>query len=240
MKRIKRVVDTGIWNDEKVMEFSPEDKYFWLFLLTNEYTTQLGIYYLPIKKAAFDLGYSEDSVKVLIERFANKYGMIEYSKTTSEVLIKNYLIYAIMKGGKPVYDCLVKEANCVEDTSLLSSLYNHLSNKQVTNDTVLSFLEYLNTNNNDNDNDNERIVDESSTNRGRIVKDENIIPPTFEMVDAYCRERDNGIDAQKFIDFYESKGWLIGKTKMKNWKAAVRTWEQKDKPQKRNGWLYED
>lgn len=82
----------------------------------------------------------------------------------------------------------------------------------------------------------EKEIDKSISKK----KPENIIPPTFEMVDAYCRERDNGIDAQKFIDFYESKGWLIGKTKMKNWKAAVRTWEQKDKPQKRNGWLYED
>lgn len=82
----------------------------------------------------------------------------------------------------------------------------------------------------------EKEIDKSISKK----KPENIIPPTLEMVDAYCRERDNGIDAQKFIDFYESKGWLIGKTKMKNWKAAVRTWEQKDKPQKRNGWLYED
>lgn len=57
----------------------------------------------------------------------------------------------------------------------------------------------------------------------------NVIPPTFEMVAAYCEERNNGIDAQKFIDFYESKGWLVGKSKMKNWQAAVRTWEGRHK-----------
>lgn len=240
MKHIKRVVSTGFWSDAKVMEFSPEDKFFWLFLLTNEYTTQLGIYYLPLKKAAFDLGYSEETVKVLIERFENKYGMIEYSKATGEVLIKNFLIHSIMKGGKPVYDCLLKETDQVKDFSLLSNLHTHLCNKDIDNDTVLNFIEYLNEYINGNNNDNERIVDESSTNRGRIVKEENIIPPTVEMVAAYCTERKNGIDAEQFIDFYESKGWYIGKNKMKNWKAAVRTWEQKDKPQKRKGWLYED
>ena len=54
------------------------------------------------------------------------------------------------------------------------------------------------------------------------------VPPSLEEVRAYCNERNNNVDAQTFIDFYESKGWLIGKNKMKNWKAAVRTWERKE------------
>ena len=54
------------------------------------------------------------------------------------------------------------------------------------------------------------------------------IAPTLEEVIEYCNQRNNNVDAQTFIDFYESKGWMIGKNKMKNWKAAVRTWERKD------------
>lgn len=50
--------------------------------------------------------------------------------------------------------------------------------------------------------------------------------PTVEEVKAYCVERKNNVDANKFIDFYESKGWLIGKNPMKDWKACVRTWEK--------------
>lgn len=53
--------------------------------------------------------------------------------------------------------------------------------------------------------------------------------PTLEEVEAYCTERSNGISAQDFINFYESKGWKVGKTPMKDWKAAVRTWEGKRK-----------
>ena len=53
-------------------------------------------------------------------------------------------------------------------------------------------------------------------------------PPTVEEVRAYCQERKNRVDAQRFVDFYESKGWVVGRTKMKDWKAAVRTWEQRD------------
>ena len=50
--------------------------------------------------------------------------------------------------------------------------------------------------------------------------------PTVDEIRAYCNERGNGIDAQAFFDFYESKGWLIGKNKMKDWRASVRTWER--------------
>jgi len=53
--------------------------------------------------------------------------------------------------------------------------------------------------------------------------------PTVEEIKAYCEERNNKIDPQAFYDFYESKGWLVGKAHMKDWKASVRTWENKQK-----------
>ena len=52
-------------------------------------------------------------------------------------------------------------------------------------------------------------------------------PPTAEEVRDYCQERKNGIDANAFVDFYAAKGWLVGKTPMRDWQAAVRTWEAK-------------
>lgn len=64
------------------------------------------------------------------------------------------------------------------------------------------------------------------------VSKKKFVPPTVEAVREYCQERNNGIDAQSFIDFYESKGWMIGKNKMKDWKAAVRTWERSDRSSK--------
>lgn len=53
-------------------------------------------------------------------------------------------------------------------------------------------------------------------------------PPTVEQVQEYCWERDNCVDPQRFVDYYTSNGWMVGKNKMKDWKAAVRTWEQKE------------
>ena len=54
-------------------------------------------------------------------------------------------------------------------------------------------------------------------------------PPSVEKVKTYCEERRNGIDPQSFIDFYESKGWMVGSNHMKDWKAAVRTWESHER-----------
>ena len=66
-------------------------------------------------------------------------------------------------------------------------------------------------------------------------KRKRFVPPTLEEVQEYCYERNNGVDAQRFIDYYTSNGWQVGKNKMKDWKAAVRTWERNgfgDKPKK--------
>ena len=60
-------------------------------------------------------------------------------------------------------------------------------------------------------------------------KSTKFIPPTVEEVRDYCKERGNDIDAEEFVAFYESKGWMIGKNKMKNWKSAIITWENRRK-----------
>ena len=116
---IKRIVDVSFWTDNKVDDFSPEDKYFMLYLLTNPFTTQLGIYEMSVKQAAFQLGYSPDTVHVLLDRFESKYGIIFYSKKTHEVAVKNFLRHSIIKGGKPVEDCIRKEMSMVKDRTLI-------------------------------------------------------------------------------------------------------------------------
>lgn len=65
----------------------------------------------------------------------------------------------------------------------------------------------------------------------RGEKAKRFYPPTLDEVKQYCEERNNNIDPMAFIDFYSSKGWMIGKNRMKDWKAAVRTWERKRKEQ---------
>lgn len=75
----------------------------------------------------------------------------------------------------------------------------------------------------------------------RVSRAKRFTPPTVEEVAAYVKERGSDVDAQRFVDFYSSKGWAVGKNPMKDWRAAVRTWEGRDKPAqstsgKRYGW----
>lgn len=89
--------------------------------------------------------------------------------------------------------------------------------------------------------DNIQITTTKESKEVKKEKNNNIkrfTPPTYEQVSTYCKERKNTVDAERFLDFYESKGWMVGKNKMKDWKAAVRNWErsskQETKPAKQN------
>lgn len=226
---IKRIVDTSFWTDGKVDDFTPEDKYFMLYLLTNPFTTQLGIYEISIKQAAFQLGYSIDAFNALLERFQNKYHMIVFSKSTNEIAILNFLRHSIIKGGKPVEDCLNKEIAKVKNKELIRIVFNFISDKDDLNDTVRKIINmYENDleNDNDNDNDNEVSYHDSYNDSLKNKKSKRFIKPSIDDIQNYCNERNNNVDANKFYNYYESVGWKVGKNPMKDWKAAIRTWER--------------
>lgn len=67
-------------------------------------------------------------------------------------------------------------------------------------------------------------VNDIKENTLKSVKEKRFAPPTPEDVREYCREKGLNVDADRFVDFYESKNWYVGKNKMKDWKAAVRNW----------------
>ena len=75
------------------------------------------------------------------------------------------------------------------------------------------------------------------------IKEKVFIKPTLEEIQNYCLERKNNVNPEQFYDFYESKGWFVGKSKMKDWRSAVRTWERnsfptKQKPKKESSVVY--
>lgn len=78
----------------------------------------------------------------------------------------------------------------------------------------------------DSDSDSKSDIKEISSLRSDTKK--NFIKPTLQEVQAYCYERKNSVNPQKWLNHYESNGWKVGKNPMKDWKAAVRTWESSD------------
>ena len=204
---IKRIVDTSFWTDGKVDEFSPEDKYFMLYLLTNPFSTQLGIYEISIKQVAFQLGYSMDAVRVLIDRFETKYKMILFSPSTNEIAIKNFLRHSIIKGGAPVRDCLIKEMRKVKNRDLISRVFAHIKDSESLNETVRRIIaeyeekngslsysnEKHNVNDNDNENENENDNEVSYHDTGNESSNDSLELPQTPKV-----------SCQQIVDLYHS------------------------------------
>lgn len=80
---------------------------------------------------------------------------------------------------------------------------------------------------------------------GRLTTNGKFTPPTAEEVEAYCNENGFWVDAEHFIDHYSANGWMVGKSKMKDWRATVRNWNRREQekrreeakhPERRNGY----
>ncbi|EGT5284877.1 hypothetical protein NMJ53_015080 [Clostridioides difficile] len=115
-----RQIYTSFWTDPKVQEeWTPEDKFFFILLLSNPQTTQIGVYQVTKKQLAFWMGYSEESIRALMDRFVNHHKCIKYNPDTREIAIKNWGKYNLTKGGKPIIDLLNKELKEVKDIELI-------------------------------------------------------------------------------------------------------------------------
>ncbi|MDR4173510.1 hypothetical protein [Bacillus nitratireducens] len=124
-----RHVQTSFWSDARVSEeMTPEDKYFYLYLMTNEHTNQIGVYQITRKQMAFELGYSIESAKALLDRFMNHHNLVVYNEETREICILNWGKYNLNKGGKPIEDCIKKELKSIKDLSLVKLVLERTEN----------------------------------------------------------------------------------------------------------------
>jgi len=96
-----RMVRTDFWRNPVVSEeMTPEDKYFFVYLLTNHHTTQIGIYKITKREMAFDMGYSIETIQSLMDRMIHHHQIIRYNPKTRELAIKNWGKYNLHKAGK--------------------------------------------------------------------------------------------------------------------------------------------
>lgn len=165
-----RYVYTTFWNDPRVVEeMTAEDKYFFLYLLTNESTTQIGIYQITKKQIAFDMGYSMESAGALLQRFRDHHKIIKYNEETREIAIKNWGKYNLNRGGKPILDCVKSELKEVKDTSLIRWVGEGISNDSVR----IVYESYYDTYNDSSENEessNDAGSYDTSTMRGQKEK----------------------------------------------------------------------
>jgi len=122
-----RKVYAEFWKDEKIDIMTPEDKYFYLFLLTNPEVTECGIYKITRKMISHYTGYNLDSIDNLLKRFVD-YKVIYYSKDTSEIVIVDQLCKQ-PNFGKPMLDCITSELNKVSNKDLILLAMENVTDK---------------------------------------------------------------------------------------------------------------
>ena len=205
---IYRTVHMSFWTDPKVDDdFTPEDKYFYLYLLTNPHTNLCGCYEISMRQMVRETGYNEDTVKRLINRMEIVHGVIQYDPQTKEIYIPRWGKYNWCNSQK-TKDGAVKSMEFIKSEKF----------KKALSDTLcIPYVYPMYTSVTD-------TVTDTDT-----VKSKH---PTLDEVKAYCNERNNRVDPERFIDYYTSNGWKVGKNPMKDWKAAVRTWERTDEGKK--------
>ena len=221
---IYRNVNMSFWTDSKVVDdFTPEEKYFYLYLLTNPHTNICGCYEISMKQMESETGYNTDTVKRLIHRMQENHGVIRYDEQTKEVLIVNWHKYNWTKSEK-VMKAVVEAAQSIKSDSFKAYIYNTISIRYgytMEIQSVSVSVSASDTVSESMDADEQRPAPAPAKKRFE--------PPSVEEVAEYCKERQNRINPQHFVDFYTANGWVQGKGKpIKDWRAAVRNWEQRD------------
>ena len=220
---VYRKVHLSFWTDPKVDdEFTPEDKYFYLYLLTNPHTNICGCYELGEKQCSRETGYNTETISRLIGRFQNVHDVIRYDSTTKEVLILNWYKYNwtksedLLKNVRTVASYIKSDVFKDYVLSLLEDSPNTvptLSPHPVgTSDTVSV-----------------SITDTVTDNKGGIVKGgkKAFVPPTLEEVEAYCKERNSNVDPKQFWEYFDAGDWVDSKgQKVRSWKQKLLTWEK--------------
>jgi hypothetical protein len=221
----KRFTATDKWDDPWFFGLNNTNKLFWLYLLDN--CNHAGIWQVNIKLVEFrikDFVYEPEVFKDRIfelsseKWFIRKFVDFQYGELNKDNRAHQSVISILQKEGaykghtSPLLGAKDKDKDKDKDTTSESS------NQAIINTTNNSF--------------DDRFKDQ--TGGWNVIpyhvlhkKDKiSFVKPTIEEVKAYCVERSNTVDADKWFDYYQSNGWRVGRNPMKDWRAAIRTWEK--------------
>jgi len=191
-----RYVDTELWNDSKFMDdFTPEDKYFWLMLLTTRYGNITGCFEFSNKQMAKEIGYSVEVIDELIKRFVEVHKMIEYNYNTKEVLLLNWHKYNWTKSPKFKIS-LDRFIEQIKDNQFKD--YVKLTYEKYCNDTVSIPYRYPST-----------TITNTITNTNIIGKENsNDKESEYSYLDSYCQSLIHKAVSNTLFDKNKLNEWL--------------------------------
>lgn len=225
------MIDTKFWEDNYITDLTANQRYLFLYFLTCPSSNIAGIYEITLKKISFETSLPIPEIENILKQFSNDKKIYYFD---GWVYLKNFERYQLERGSSKIVKGIdnikeklpnkIKEkiANISDNISYQYPIkaYQYPSNYSDSDSDSISPLPPFKKN---------PTISPPQNGKNRFI------PPTFEMVKKYCDERKNNIDPERFINYYESKGWVVGgKAKMKNWQAAVRTWEKNNQSSSQN------
>jgi len=173
------------------------------------------------------IGASEDTARRILRRLVHA-GILEEERAAGKPTTYRCIPLANCKGSQ------IARGRKLQGGAAPAYIINNIEEKKTDeNPSQIArgggLVDTIDNIYNENKNNNIIIEKEEKEKKRRFTK------PTVEQIAEYCAKRQNDIIAEEFFNFYESKGWMVGKSPMKNWQAAVRTWEIKHKNEKGNG-----
>ncbi|WP_289024356.1 hypothetical protein [uncultured Salegentibacter sp.] len=221
-----RSLNTSFWSDPWIEILSPEEKLLFIYLITNEKTNMLGIYEVSTRKISFETGIKEGTISNALEAF-EKVGKVKYKN--NHVVLVNYMKHQkynpnMKKAAIDVHnnlpnDMKIKGSNLSKSnpSEAFESLLNHYGMVSKVEDEV-------------------EEEEEDKTEEGK----RKFTPPLSQEVFAYMKElnlqeKAAQTESEKFTNHFQSNGWKVGgRSKMKDWKAAVRNWVKRDFSDRKN------
>lgn len=194
--------------------YSLSKSYFeWVFKNQSENNPTMTALYFFLVEINNRLGWREE-FSITANECMKAIGVNSYNtyKKNFDKLIEVGFIRTVKKSSNQ-YQCNIIALSNFDKADDKANFA--LSNFDIADETFLNSINKTNNINN--------IEREKAT---------RFVPPTIDEVSFYCKERNNLIDPERFFNYYTSNGWRVGKSPMKDWRAAVRTWEKNDKQQK--------
>ena len=235
-----RTIENTFWSDSKIVDkFTPDDRYMFLYLLTNPQTNQLGCYELSISKICYDTSFGKTKAMRILSKLENELKVIAYDFETNEVFIRNWYKYNWLNSEKTM-KCIDKEFKLVKSEKLkgvISPLFekympharknkNKNKNKNSNNNKNKNKNKNKNSNNNKNKNIGEKETKKENT------PSSDFVAPTLADIISYA-EKLKVYDhdyCERFFNHYTAIDWVNGAgNKISNWKLVFNNWIKKDK-----------
>lgn len=224
-----RTLRMTFWNDPYVEELGPEGRLLYLYLITGPYTNNLGVLEISLRRMSYETGLDEASVERLLGE-AEEAGKIvrdgsviwlvnfvKHQASTSPRLVQSLRGLLVQVTSDRIREAAMRRYPGLFGTAALGTGVREAEPEAA-----------------------ERVErgsgrvsagspegEEEGEEKGEPLRRGRFRAPSEEEVRAYCESRGNGVSAEAFVNFYASKGWKVGSSPMRDWRAAVRTWEVK-------------